>query len=460
MRYRCFFFKIILLLSTFNLFSTIYSEMVFLEKTDFQFPVIRIEAPDDKNPVILIFGGIHGNEPGAYLTAEKLTDIKLLKGTLIVVPRVNFYSIMKNVRGYFGDMNRKFSEEELRDDPDLKIVKILKSLMSEAHVFLNLHDAWGFHRLYPKNFGECIIVDGARLYSPRWGKEFNLEEIGKRVVKNVNKRIKIKKHLFSFWNHETLKNRNLSQMKKSATFYAYYYEKIPAFGIETSKNIHSDELKVMYQMFILEEIFKEFGVEYKKDSISWNIPKPEIYYLKVNIGGIEKIAEPEIPLYVGDNKLFIVEKVVGNRKFGWSVDILGWGGENDIGKEYMIQKKTYLIVKNDYKKLKRFTVYALDDIPYIEVKINGEIKKIYSGEIYEVKESDEIVLLRTSMGNKIDFKGYAKKGKINRGNDVGDIIKYEKLQKEYALDSKERIYKVISRKGYKKLFSIYFKFSK
>ncbi len=438
------------------LYATIYNEFTFLKKTDFQFPVIRIEALQDKKPVVLIFGGIHGNEPGAYLTAEKLTEIKLKKGTLIIVPRVNFYSIMKNVRGYFGDMNRKFSKEHRVNDPDLKVVKILKKLMNEADVFLNLHDAWGFHRLYPKSFGETVIVDGEKLFSPRWGKEFNLEKIGKRIVENVNRRIKIKKHLFSFWNHRTCENKDLAQMKKSATYYAFYYEKIPAFGIETSKNIKSDELKVKYQLFILEEIFKEFGIEYDKNSISWKIPPAKLSYIKVNIGGITKLAEPLSPIYVDDNQIFIVEKVYGNRKFGWSVDILGWGGENDISKEYLIQRDTVLIVKNDFKKIGKIKVFAVDEIPYVVCKVNGEEVKLHSGEVLKIKKNETIILLSASMGEKIDFKGFASKKKINRSDDRGEKIVFDEIHRRFSID--KDLYKVIVKKGRKGLFSVFIKY--
>ena len=40
---------------------------------------------------MLIIGGIQGDEPGGFLSADSYADIKLDKGNLIVIPRTNFY---------------------------------------------------------------------------------------------------------------------------------------------------------------------------------------------------------------------------------------------------------------------------------------------------------------------------------------------------------------------------------
>jgi predicted deacylase len=41
-----------------------------------------------KGPTLLIVAGIHGDEAGGYLTAERYADVKLSKGNLIIVPRL------------------------------------------------------------------------------------------------------------------------------------------------------------------------------------------------------------------------------------------------------------------------------------------------------------------------------------------------------------------------------------
>ncbi|MCP5052506.1 MAG: hypothetical protein GY940_35385, partial [bacterium] len=176
------------------LLSPLYGELYF-RGTDHQLEVIRLKG---KKPglTMLIFGGIHGDEPGGYFSSEILPTLKLLKGQLIVVPRVNYPSIMLNKRDLHGDMNRKFVPGELPGDPDAEVVRLLKNLMKEADVFVNQHDAFGFHRhkyiskLYnPKRYGQCLIVDAATFYSKKLKKQVHLAEMGKRILERVNKQI-------------------------------------------------------------------------------------------------------------------------------------------------------------------------------------------------------------------------------------------------------------------------------
>ena len=65
---------------------------------------------EEKGPTLLIIAGIHGDESGGYLTAERYAEVKVKKGTLIVVPRLNVPAVAKGKRqGLSGDMNRLFS---------------------------------------------------------------------------------------------------------------------------------------------------------------------------------------------------------------------------------------------------------------------------------------------------------------------------------------------------------------
>ncbi len=448
MRKSIAFFLFLIISGSLN--STLYYERIFLVSTDFQFPVVKIEAEKDKKPVMLIFGGIHGNEPGAYLTAEKLTALKLKKGTVIIVPRVNFYSIMKNVRGYFGDMNRKFvkGEEKKKRDPDSKIVRILKQLMSEADIFINLHDAWGFHKRYHKNFGQCIIVDAAGVYSKKFNRKIDLEKIGKEIVRKVNKQIKNPKHLFAFWNTETEKKhkeKKLEAMKFTATFYAYKVYNIPAFGVESSKNIRSDELKVKYHLLVLNELFRIFGI-IPENKITPELKKPEFYYAKIfNSEGNEYIVPAKSTLWIRKGEEISVSEIVGSRKFGWASDILGWGGENDRNKKFSPIKETVVLIKHDYKRVAKFKIKPSVKIPYAIITIDGKQRKISAGERLRLKESDTIVLRSAHLNGKeltLDFKGFALKNRINRGDDRNIKIAYKELQPEFSLSKNGKIYKV------------------
>ena len=103
---------------------------VYLANTEHELHVYRIFGKEP-GKTIMIIGGIQGDEPGGYLTADLYADISLKKGDLIVVPRANFYSILLNQRdGMTGDMNRKFSEtSDAAKNMEQEIVTILKKLI-------------------------------------------------------------------------------------------------------------------------------------------------------------------------------------------------------------------------------------------------------------------------------------------------------------------------------------------
>ncbi len=96
-------------------------------------------------PTLFLLGGIQGDEPGGYLAADLYADAALNKGNLIVVPRANLLSIVKNSRGLHGDMNRKFALDPNPTDREIMLVGVIKDLMKKSDFFLNLHDGSGFY---------------------------------------------------------------------------------------------------------------------------------------------------------------------------------------------------------------------------------------------------------------------------------------------------------------------------
>jgi len=96
-------------------------EEVFLAHTDHELHVYRISG-EQPGKTMMIIGGIQGDEPSGYITADIYADIHLRKGNLIVVPRANFYSILLNRRnGETGDMNRKFSPNPAKRPITLRV---------------------------------------------------------------------------------------------------------------------------------------------------------------------------------------------------------------------------------------------------------------------------------------------------------------------------------------------------
>jgi hypothetical protein len=184
--------------------------VTYQKNTDHELTIYFINGKEP-GATMMIIGGIQGDEPGGYLAADLYADMLLEKGNLIVVPRANFNSIIRNTRGVNGDMNRKFSSSENKKyDRDTDIVEVLQNLILKSDVLLNLHDGSGFYNpeyisdmKNPMRFGQSIISDAAR-YTKENGGVIDLEGPAKRVIDNVNKNIKNPEHHFKFNNHVTI----------------------------------------------------------------------------------------------------------------------------------------------------------------------------------------------------------------------------------------------------------------
>jgi len=137
---------------------------VFFEGTDHELHVYNIygEIP---GKTLLLIGGIQGDEPGGFLSADHYADINLAKGNLIVVPRANFKSIVLYQHKVNDDMNRKVAEDR-KNNYETKIVEILKKLINESDCLLNLHDGsgsysdkWEGPERNPTRYDQSIIAD-------------------------------------------------------------------------------------------------------------------------------------------------------------------------------------------------------------------------------------------------------------------------------------------------------------
>lgn len=199
---------------------------VYLANTEHELHIYRIYGKEPGKTIMLI-GGIQGDEPGGYLTADLYADINLKRGNLIVVPRANFYSILLNQRnGMTGDMNRKFAENDNAErSMEQEIVSILKGLIGEADCLLNLHEGSGFYNPEWKNeqenpdrFGQSIIYDAKSFYVEKNRQVLDLESLATRITERVNGQIANTRHHFRPNNHDTVANDTRhAEQRKSAT---------------------------------------------------------------------------------------------------------------------------------------------------------------------------------------------------------------------------------------------------
>ncbi|HEU20011.1 MAG TPA: hypothetical protein ENO00_11675 [Deltaproteobacteria bacterium] len=438
----------------------------FFAGTDHELNVYRING---KMPgaTILIIGGIQGDEPGGFLSADLYADMRLEKGNLIVVPRANFYSILLNRRLVNEDMNRKFTEtSELNFET--QVVTILKDLIAESDCLLNLHDGSGFYsetweseQRNPLRFGQSIIADCEEYHDPKSGTVIKLGEMARNIAEVINKSIDNPEIFFSFNNHRTNEQTTLhAEQRKSATYYALFTCGIPAFGIETSKALPI-ETRINHHKLAVNAFMKIFDITPEVPGMT--VEKPIVKYIVARVND-------QAPIVIGDGETLNIvpgdtvkiTHVEGNYERGYTVDIEEHGSINDVNKPFSITKPTRVIVRKDnnicgnisiFLKGTNKSIHTITKSPrvvYFKCRINRKEYHFPNGAHVDILKGDQIELVdvytipESCPGVVVNLKGYVPPGPVNTGEDRGWIVDTEKdLWKRYSLYNKGRIYQVV-----------------
>ena len=119
--------------------------------------IIKANKP---GPVVMIVGGIHGNETAGYKAAEKFINYDIKRGTLLVIPRANQRAIENKSRMIqsVGDMNRQFpaSSSSLADTAlTREIYKVVKDY--KVDWLMDMHESLNYHKLNSNSVGQTII---------------------------------------------------------------------------------------------------------------------------------------------------------------------------------------------------------------------------------------------------------------------------------------------------------------
>ncbi|HAG50745.1 MAG: hypothetical protein A2X87_04570 [Deltaproteobacteria bacterium GWC2_42_51] len=425
---------------------------VYFKNTEYELNVYKIYGTEP-GKTLMIIGGIQGDEPGGYLSADLYADMALRKGNLIVVPRANFFSIIEHKRAINWDMNRRFIAINSKEYYEDKIVEILKGLMAQSDYLLNLHEGSGFFRetwesnlKNPLRFGQSIIADTDIYFSKEIGKEILLGDIARKIAHQVNEKIDNPEYHFRFNNHKTFeKNTSHPEQRKSATFYALSVYGIPAFGIETSKEIKDIEKKVRFQTIIINSFMEEFGIIPENPKVALDPPK--LNYLVISVNGSQNVVArdgEEIRIKKGD-KIKVIQ-IEANYERGLSIDILGIGTANDFQKEFEIVHPAKAIIRKDSLKCGEINISLLEPqenvkeafhastnvqsprFTYLIVEVNGLRQVLSHGEHLKVIRGDKIKLLDVvadwvnTNDLSVNFLGYVGNKMKNTGEDRGYLI--------------------------------------
>ncbi|WP_323587456.1 M99 family carboxypeptidase catalytic domain-containing protein [Aliarcobacter butzleri] len=413
-------FIVVFLLLVINLFAV----------TNRDFSIYKKESQTPSH-TLLIIGGIHGDEPGAYFAPAFFEKYyKITKGSVWVIPNINGDSIIANQRGIYNDMNRKFSVIE-KDDPDYFIIERVKKIILDKKVdlILNLHDGHGFYRetyenaiFNPKAWGQATIIDQDKING--LNKFGDLDNIATKVRNNLNND-KLFQEYHSFGVKNTQTKFKDEQQQLSLTYFAVTNNK-PAFAIETSKNITDLTEKVIYQLKSMEEFMKIMDIEFQRD---FDINNYEEVKKRLFDFGEVKINE-NIAFDLSDSRkiLRFVPLKKENNEFKF---------ENSLGATKLVDNKYEVYIGNiNVTNLfpQIFDVKEYKDS--IKIEVDGKVINTKLGEIIDVKNSFKIV---KNDFFRVNVIGFSKTG-VDSEDDI--LLKKSDMVDSFSIDTNNKQYRV------------------
>ncbi|WP_300447797.1 M99 family carboxypeptidase catalytic domain-containing protein [uncultured Helicobacter sp.] len=248
------------------------------------FALYKLNENDKRAPTLLLMGGIHGDEPGAYYSTDIfMRHYKITKGSVWVVPVVNPHGMFANMRGVYGDMNRKFAALAT-NDPDYQSIQKIKQLLAEKDIdiSLHLHDGSGYWRpqyisnlLNPARWGNCSVIDQPELNGAKYG---DLESFVAQMVADINLHILNPLHRYHVHNTHTKAKNNTEQLK-ALTFFSLSLGK-PALTNEASKELDIPT-RVYYHLLAIESLLGQLGIGFERD-------------FELNVASVKELLSPAL----------------------------------------------------------------------------------------------------------------------------------------------------------------------
>ncbi len=396
-------------------------------------------------PVMLVIGGIQGDEPGGFSAATLIaTRYTVKKGTIWVVPNLNFPSIIRRSRGVHGDMNRKFAILPTSDPQFQTVNRIQEMIRSpEVNLVLNLHDGSGFYRhkyedaLHnPKRWGQSVIIDQSLM--PNTPVSHNgttgvsslqyLERIATTVSDAVNKHLLDKGHRLHVHNTHTAKGDK--EMEKSLSWYAVRHGK-PAFGLEASKEF-SVPGRTFYHLLMVEAFAKAAGIEIERD-------------FPLTLKGVRNALASHLSVSFIQSRITLPLEDVRNRINFLPLPKNNYSPITSKPIMAVLPKGNQLAVHYGNRTLTNIHPQWMDidtSIDSMPVLIDGQEKNIAFGHIIQVKNTFKVL---PKHGYRVNAIG-ADTGKSNESN---ILLSKKSFIKTYSVDKGGHIYRIEVYKGKK-----------
>lgn len=142
-------------------------------------------------PVVLIVGGVHGNETAGYKAARQMCSVRPSKGTLLVIPEANKLAIAANRRVASGqaDLNRSFPSTKNGSASGI-LAKSILQVMKDYKVdwVMDMHEGVNYSK-----YTSSSSVGQSLIYYP----DSKTQTIAKNIVNLLNKNISTASKQFS-----------------------------------------------------------------------------------------------------------------------------------------------------------------------------------------------------------------------------------------------------------------------
>lgn len=219
--------------------------------TDYETPVYIMKT-DTRKPVVMINAGTHGNEPAGIAAVNFLKDnLRIKKGTILLIPNANILACKKEVRSFPKDinLNRVYPGNKEGNSVE-KIAYEIFNLMKRYNIdfLIDLHESREFYKVNSQNYGQTIVLDCCD--------DFMLE-MCLSIADELNEEISSYNEKF-----EVL----VKPIEGCATYTASCQLNIPAITFETCKKLPLSrriENQIQFAKIVLSKcnMFNEEGIE-------------------------------------------------------------------------------------------------------------------------------------------------------------------------------------------------------
>lgn len=160
-------------------------------ETDYQTRAY-VYSSKHRYPVIMIMAGVHGNElAGIEAARQFMKNIRLERGTVIIIPEANKKAIRHGVRAMSDreDLNRNYPGDISSNDDIKRLAGEIFEIMNknEVEFLLDLHESADYYTKNKFFYGQTIVLDNTRNPFLNEIAKYLVDELNSSVVSPENK---------------------------------------------------------------------------------------------------------------------------------------------------------------------------------------------------------------------------------------------------------------------------------